>query len=187
MIDTLCIGPGHHSVDGIGDVGRSDRRRAPSCREQRRFVEHIGEIGTGEARRTAGHQIERHIRVERFAARLHQKYLNTTLSVGTVHDDVAVEAPGTKQRRAEDVGSVGGRELRAATQGSRRVAPRQLDRGHLAGIDARQQLVVAQGRTVVASTQGEVRDRRHEQCGGDPDRSGAQALHRVATIFQPRS
>ena len=76
--------------------------------EQRGLVEHVGQVGAGEAGGAAGDDREVDARRHRLALGVHLEDLPAALHVGAVDGDLAVEAAGTKQRRVEDVGPVGG-------------------------------------------------------------------------------
>ena len=78
--------------------------------QQRGLVEHVGQVGAGEARRTTGdaHQVD--ARRHRLAARVHLEDLVAAGEVGGVDADLPVEAARAQQRRVEDVGTVGGRD-----------------------------------------------------------------------------
>ena len=78
--------------------------------EQRGLVEHVGQVGAGESRRTAGdgHQVD--VLGHRLALGVHLEDLVPALQVRAVDRDLAVEAAGAQQRGVEDVGPVGGRD-----------------------------------------------------------------------------
>ena len=76
--------------------------------EQRRLVEDVGEVGTGEAGGTPGDDREVDVGGDRLALGVDGEDALAALEVGTVDHDLAVEAAGTQQRRVEDVGPVGG-------------------------------------------------------------------------------
>ena len=79
-------------------------------REQRRLVDEVGEIRAGEPGRAARDDIEIDTLRERLAARVHREDRLAPFEVGTVDDDLSVEASRAQERGIEDVGTVGGRE-----------------------------------------------------------------------------
>ena len=79
-------------------------------REQRRLVHEVGEVGAGEAGRAPGDDVEVDARRQRLLLAVHRQDGLAALEVGSVDDDLAVEAAGPQQRGIEDVGTVGRRE-----------------------------------------------------------------------------
>ena len=75
--------------------------------EQRGLVEHVGEVGAGEAGRTASNAEQVDVGRDRLAARVDLEDLVATVEVGGVDLDLAVEAARAQQRRVEHVGTVG--------------------------------------------------------------------------------
>ena len=78
--------------------------------EQRGLVEHVGQVGTGEAGRTPGDGQQVDVLGDRLALGVHLEDLVPALQVRAVDGDLAVEAARAQQRRVEDVGPVGGRD-----------------------------------------------------------------------------
>ncbi len=78
--------------------------------QQRGLVEHVGQVGAGEARRTACHREQVDVGGHRLATGVHLQDLLATPEVGGVDADLAVEPARAKQRRVEDVGTVGRRD-----------------------------------------------------------------------------
>ena len=76
--------------------------------EQRRLVEHVGQVGTGEAGGALGDGEQVDVAGERLALGVHLEDVHAALQVGAVDGDLPVEAAGAQQRRVEDVGPVGG-------------------------------------------------------------------------------
>src|SRR5207302_5237102 len=73
---------------------------------QRRFVDQIGEVRAGEARRQAGDLVEIHVGCETNLLRVHSEDLRTPDPVRTIDEHLTIEAPGTKQRGIEYFGTV---------------------------------------------------------------------------------
>ena len=78
--------------------------------EQRGLVEHVGQVGTGEAGRAARDAEQVDVLRDRLAARVHLEDLVAAVEVGGVDLDLAVEAARAQQRRVEHVGTVGRRD-----------------------------------------------------------------------------
>jgi hypothetical protein len=98
---------GDDAVDGLVEGAHVDELRVGARREQRGLVEHVGEVGAGEAGRLARDDREVDRRRERLAAAVHLEDALAALEVGGVDADLAVEAARAQQRRVEDVGAVG--------------------------------------------------------------------------------
>ena len=73
---------------------------------QRGFVHHVGQVGAGESRCSAGQNVQVDIVGERNLLGMNAKHLFAAANVGTAHHYAAVETAGTKQRRIEHVGPV---------------------------------------------------------------------------------
>ena len=78
--------------------------------EQRGLVEHVGQVGAGEAGRTAGDAQQVDVLGDRLAAGVDLEDLVAAVEVGGVDTDLAVEAARAQQRGVEHVGTVGGRD-----------------------------------------------------------------------------
>src|SRR5581483_1363384 len=96
--------------DPLLELRHRDLALARPGGEQRRLVDQVGQVGPGEPRRLGGERIQVYVLGERLAARVHLEDLPATLAVGAVHDHLAVEAAGAKERGVEDVLAVGGRD-----------------------------------------------------------------------------
>ena len=101
---------GDHAVDGLIERAVVDQLRVRARGEKGGLVQHVGEVGTGEAGRLAGDDLEVDAVGERLAAAVHLEDLGATLEVGRVDADLTVEAARAQQRRVEDVGAVGRRD-----------------------------------------------------------------------------
>ena len=97
---------GDHAVDGLVEGAVVDELRVRARREQRGLVEHVREVGTGEARGLSREHLEVDALGERLALGVHLEDLLAALVVGRVDADLAVEATRAQQRRVEDVGAV---------------------------------------------------------------------------------
>ena len=97
---------GDHAVDGLVEGAVVDELRVRARREQRGLVEHVREVGTGEAGGLAREHLEVDALGERLALGVHLEDLLAALEVGGVDADLAVEAARAQQRRVEDVGAV---------------------------------------------------------------------------------
>ena len=78
--------------------------------QQRGLVEHVGQIGAGEARRAHGDGVQIHIRHERLALGVHLEDGLTAFQVRGFHGHLTVETTGAQQRGVEHVRAVGGRD-----------------------------------------------------------------------------
>ena len=101
---------GHHPVDRLFELREADELQVVARREQRGLVDEVGEIGARETGRAAGDDVEIDTVRERLAARVDREDRLAPFEVGTVDDDLAIEASRTQERGIEDVGTVGGRQ-----------------------------------------------------------------------------
>jgi hypothetical protein len=106
----LLLGAGDHAHDPLLELDLADLALAGTGRQQRRLVDQVRQVSSGEAGRLARERVDvDHLR-ERLAARVHLEDLGAALAVWAVDGDLAVEASGAQQRGVEDVGPVGGRD-----------------------------------------------------------------------------
>src|SRR6478735_9206075 len=98
----------HDAVDGLVEHLVVDELPVAARREERRFVQHVRQIGTGEAGRTTGDRVEVDVLRDRLALLVHLEDLEAALHVRTVDGDLPVETPRTQQRRVQDVRPVRG-------------------------------------------------------------------------------
>ena len=101
---------GDDAVDGLVERVVVDQLRVGAGGEQRGLVEHVGQVGTGEAGGAAGDDEEVDAGGERLALAVHLEDAVAALHVGGVDADLPVEAARAQQRRVEDVGAVGRRD-----------------------------------------------------------------------------
>ena len=106
----LALRAAHHAVDGLVDGAVVDELGAGTGAQQRGLVEHVGQVGAGEARRTHGDGVQIHIRHERLALGVHLEDGLTAFQVRGLHGHLTVETTGAQQRGVEHVGTVGGRD-----------------------------------------------------------------------------
>ena len=98
---------GHDAVDGLVERVGVDELLVVAGGQQRGLVEHVRQVGAGEAGRTAGERLQVDVLGDRLALGVHLEDLLAADQVGTVDGDLPVEAAGAQQRRVEDVGPVG--------------------------------------------------------------------------------
>ena len=77
-------------------------------RQQGSLIDQVGEIGAGEAGRAAGQHAEVDVGPSGLPLEWTLRIAFAPDDVGSIDDDLAVEAPGPQQSRIEDVGTVGG-------------------------------------------------------------------------------
>src|SRR3954468_19861542 len=106
----LALGAGDDPLQGFLELGHADDLLVPASREDRRLVDEVGEIRSGETRRLARDAFDVDALVERLALGVDLEDLDATLHVGPVEDDLAVEAARPQEGRVEDVGTVRGRD-----------------------------------------------------------------------------
>ena len=74
---------------------------------QRRFIHKVCEVRSSETRSTARDDADVHVFAERNFARVNLQNPFTAANVRSGHDDASIKSPGSKQRRIENVRSVG--------------------------------------------------------------------------------
>ena len=105
-----ALGAHHHLVLGVLELLHGDKALVAPRRHQRRLVDEVHQVGAGEARRAARHDLEVDIRRQRHIAHMHLQDLLAAVDVRIGHHDLPVEAARTQQRRVEHVGAVGSRD-----------------------------------------------------------------------------
>ena len=108
MARVLRSGPGDDPVDGLFQRLVRDQPAVVARGEQRGLVDDVGQVGAGEPGRAARDDAEVDVGGERLALGVHLQHGLAADDVGRPDRDLPVEAAGTKQRRVEDVGTVGG-------------------------------------------------------------------------------
>ncbi len=104
----LALGSADDAVDGVFHLEHVDAFVAVASGEEGGLVEHVGEVGAGEAGGAAGQHVEVDVGAQRLVGGVDAEDLLTTLEIGTVDDDLAVEAARPQERGVEDVRAVGG-------------------------------------------------------------------------------
>jgi hypothetical protein len=121
----LPIGQGHRlpagahqdAVAGHLEVTLEDLVLTGSHREEGGFVDEVGQVGAGHARRAPSHHTEVRIGREALRLRVDDEDRLALADLGEGDDDLAVEPAGAQQGRVEDVGAVGGRDHHDALGG----------------------------------------------------------------------
>ena len=95
-------------VLGALELVHADDALVGACREQRRLVHQVGQIGARETRRAARDQARLDVIAERHAPHVHAQDLLAAAHVRQRHHHLAVEAARAQQRRIQHVRTVGG-------------------------------------------------------------------------------
>ena len=103
----LTLRAGLDAVDGLVDGTVVDQLGAGTGAQQRGLVEHVGQIGAGEARRAHGDHVQIDVRHERLAFGMHLEDGLAAFEVRRLHRHLTVEAAGAQQCRVEHVGAIG--------------------------------------------------------------------------------
>ena len=103
----LAARAGLDAVDGLVDGAVVDELRAGAGAQQRGLVEHVGQIGAGEARGAHGDHVQVDVRHERLALGVHLEDRLAAFQIRCGHADLAVETAWAQQGRVEHVGAVG--------------------------------------------------------------------------------
>ena len=104
----LALRSGLNTVDGLVDGAVVNQLGTGTGAQQGGFVEHVGQIGTGEARRAHGDHVQVDVRHERLALGMHPQDRLTAFQIGGRHAHLPVESARTQQGGVEHVGTVGG-------------------------------------------------------------------------------
>src|SRR2546421_12610212 len=109
--------PGDLPVDRLLQEVVGDRALLVAGGQQRRLVDHVGQVGTGEPGRTPGDRVQVDVGRERLALRVYPQDRLAALHIRGVHGDLPVEPARPQQRRVEDVRPVGRRDQDHAALG----------------------------------------------------------------------
>ena len=96
-----------HAVDGLVDGAVVDQLRTGAGAQQCGFVQHIGQISAGKARRTHGDHTQIDIRHERLALGMHLQNSLAAFQIRRFDGYLTVETARAKQCRIKHVGAVG--------------------------------------------------------------------------------
>ena len=103
----LAFGAHHHLVFGIFKFLHSDQPLATTCGQQGSFVHKVGEVGTGETRRSARDHAAIDIRCQRNLFHMYGKDFDTPINIRARHNYLTVETARTQQGRVKNVRTVG--------------------------------------------------------------------------------
>ncbi len=101
------LGTHQHLVFGVLELLLRDEPLGTARGEQRSFVNEVGQIGAGKARRSSRDHANIDIRREWHLARVDLEDLLSAHHVRVRHDNLPVEATGPQQRRIKHVWAVG--------------------------------------------------------------------------------
>ena len=101
---------GHDALDGVVEIFHADDLGIMSRGQECGLIHQVGEVGTREARRERRDRFGKHVRCQTHPTQMHLQDLDPRLFVGSVDQDLAVEAASPEQRRVEDLWAVRGRE-----------------------------------------------------------------------------
>src|SRR5262249_35046039 len=102
------LGTHHHLVLAIFELGLGDEALVAARRQQRRLVDEVGKIGTGEAGGAARNHLGIDVGRQRYLAHMHAQDLLAARHIGIGHRDLAAEPSGGVQDRVVGVGAGGG-------------------------------------------------------------------------------
>ena len=108
--DGAALAAHHHLVLGVLEFGHADGALFAARGQKRGFVDEIGEIGAGKARRAARDHVDVDVGRQRDLAQMHPQNLLAADDIGIGEHDLPVEAAGAQQRGVQHVGPVGGGE-----------------------------------------------------------------------------
>ena len=96
-----------HAVHGLFQRRPGDDGPVLAGGEQRRLVDHVGQIGTGHADGALGQTVQIGVGGDGLSGRMHLEHGAAAGQVRVGHRDLTVEPAGTQQGRVQDVGPVG--------------------------------------------------------------------------------
>ena len=99
----------HHSLNRIADLVVADFSQLAAGRQDRCFIQQIGEISTGISRGATGNLIQVNVLGQCLAAGMDVEDLKSAGVIGAVDGDLAIKTTGTHQRSIENIRTVGGR------------------------------------------------------------------------------
>ena len=100
----------HDLVFGFFELHHRHHALVAAGGEQRRFVDQVGQVGTGEARRTTRNDGGVDVGSQRHAAHVHLQDLLTATHIRQPDHDLTVETARAQQRRVKHVWTVGRRD-----------------------------------------------------------------------------
>ena len=103
----LLLQAGDDPFDGVVEVAGHDHLATCTHGQQRRFVDDVGQVRSGEPGRASSYLLQVHDRVELHAVRVDAQNVQPPLEVGPVDQDLAVEPSGPQERGVEDLGAIG--------------------------------------------------------------------------------
>ena len=104
----LALRAHQHAVAGVVEIGPVDAILVVAAGPQGRFVHQVADVRAGQTDRAGGQVLEVDVAGQRDLAGMDLEDRQPALERGPIHRDVAVESPGTQQRRIEHVRPVGG-------------------------------------------------------------------------------
>ena len=107
---TPALWSGAHAIDSFLELGHGDGCFVASGGKNRRFVEDIGEVGSGKSRRLPGQCLKRDVWLQRFATRMHVENRLSTAYVWRGNNDHSIETTRPQQGRVEDIRPIGRRD-----------------------------------------------------------------------------
>ena len=103
----LALRTGLDTINGLVNGTVVDELGTGAGAQQGSFVEHIGQVGTSEARGTHGDHVQVDIRHERLALGMHLQDRLTAFQIGCGHAYLTVESTRAQQGGVKHVGTVG--------------------------------------------------------------------------------
>jgi len=98
----------HHLILCCLEVDHADHALAGARSEQGCFIDDIGEVGAGEARRTTGYHLGIDIRTDPHFFHMNLKDSLAAQHIRVRNDNLTVETAGSEQRWIEHIWTVGG-------------------------------------------------------------------------------
>ena len=102
----LALRTGNHALHGLAHLLHGDDLFVATCREQRGFVQQVGQVGAGKARRELGDLRKVDVLGNRLVARMHLQDALAAFHVRRVHHNLAVETARAQQRRIQNIRAV---------------------------------------------------------------------------------
>ena len=103
----LLLRTGDDLGDGLFDLFHPDDHAVSAGCEQRRFIEHVLDVGRRESRRPSGENLRVNAFIQRLVAGVDLEDLLSSNDIRNADDDLSVETARPQKRRIEYVRSVG--------------------------------------------------------------------------------
>src|SRR5579875_1349090 len=104
---TLASWPGYHAINRLFQIAHANPAFIAASSQNRRFVQDVREVGTGETRRLLGQRFQSDTWLQRLALCMHLENGDAPANIRPVKHHLAIEATWTQKRGIEHIGAIG--------------------------------------------------------------------------------